>query len=209
MARQLSWRAGLRLPSVIVCVAWALSAGSAGGQETADDASSAVVELTDDTFDALIGASDSRTWFVQFYAPWCGHCRRLQPTWESVGARLQQESGGTVRAARLDATSQRVTASRFGVGGFPELLLLTGGEMKRYRGPRDESSLLAWATQGHQQELGEPSPAQLGLLRRGLVYMEAWLDRTVRETPKLFQAIHQAEAGARFFGRSMGRKDFV
>ena len=41
-----------------------------------------VKQLTDDSFDTQIqqGKGD-KPWFVMFYAPWCGHCKKLLPTW--------------------------------------------------------------------------------------------------------------------------------
>ena len=43
-----------------------------------------VVTLTSKTFEHLTQAATGATtgdWFVMFYAPWCGHCRELMPTW--------------------------------------------------------------------------------------------------------------------------------
>jgi len=39
-----------------------------------------VVILTDDNFEELVDNSNE-SWFVEFYAPWCGHCKSLEPEW--------------------------------------------------------------------------------------------------------------------------------
>jgi thiol-disulfide isomerase/thioredoxin len=43
---------------------------------------SKVVTLTSRDFDATI--KNGEVWFVEFYAPWCGHCKRLESTWEEL-----------------------------------------------------------------------------------------------------------------------------
>ena len=66
------------------------SSGSGGGGGGDKD----VVELTDDNFDKLVIQSDD-IWLVEFFAPWCGHCKNLAPHWAEAASRLK----GKVRTA--------------------------------------------------------------------------------------------------------------
>lgn len=47
-----------------------------------------VVELTPSNFDKLVTNSD-HIWVVEFYAPWCGHCKNLKPEYEKAATALK------------------------------------------------------------------------------------------------------------------------
>lgn len=42
--------------------------------------------------------------YLQFYAPWCGYCKKLEPIWNEVGLELKT-SGSPVRVGKMDATA--------------------------------------------------------------------------------------------------------
>lgn len=50
-------------------------------------------------------------WMVEFFAPWCGHCKSLAPEWASAASELK----GKVKFGALDATVHTVIAGRYGV----------------------------------------------------------------------------------------------
>ncbi|KAG7266529.1 hypothetical protein CRUP_000064 [Coryphaenoides rupestris] len=79
----------------------------------------AVVEDLDQTF------KETRVndiWLVDFYAPWCGYCKKLEPVWHEVGAELKS-SGSPVRVGKMDATAYSGMSSEFGVRGYPTIKL--------------------------------------------------------------------------------------
>lgn len=47
-----------------------------------------VVELTDSNFDSLVLNSEDM-WLVEFFAPWCGHCKNLAPQWADAATELK------------------------------------------------------------------------------------------------------------------------
>lgn len=54
---------------------------------------------------------------IEFYAPWCGHCKKLQPEWETAASKMK----GKVKFAKVDATVEQKLASRFQVQSYPTI----------------------------------------------------------------------------------------
>lgn len=52
---------------------------------------------------------------MKFYAPWCGHCKKMEPTWDELATSLK----GKVNVAKVDVTANRELGSRFDIKGFP------------------------------------------------------------------------------------------
>jgi thioredoxin-like negative regulator of GroEL len=45
------------------------------------------VQLTDENFQSLVEKDGKdQVWFIKFFAPWCGHCKHLRPTWDKLAA---------------------------------------------------------------------------------------------------------------------------
>ena len=80
---------------------WLLSAGLATGEDEMDRPSEVVV-LTNKNFEhdtQLSSGGTTGDWFVKFYAPWCGHCKKLEPDWEEVAYELKEE--GRINVAKV------------------------------------------------------------------------------------------------------------
>ena len=58
--------------------------------------------------------------FSQFYAPWCGHCKKLEPVFKHVGQSLAHEN---IRVGRVDCTRFTNVAKEFDIRGYPTILL--------------------------------------------------------------------------------------
>jgi len=80
-------------------------------------AASAVVTLTSSNFDSIVGHNQDV--LVEFYAPWCGHCKRLTPDYEKAALSIEGEDA--VVLAKVDADEQKELGTRFGVTGYPTL----------------------------------------------------------------------------------------
>lgn len=62
-----------------------------------ESASSRVVRLTSADFKKQVLESDE-SWLVEFYAPWCGHCKALEPEWDKAAKYLK----GVVKVGAVD-----------------------------------------------------------------------------------------------------------
>ncbi|KAK2767004.1 Protein disulfide-isomerase-like 2-2 [Arachnomyces sp. PD_36] len=102
---------------------------------------SKVLDLIPANFDKVVLESNKPA-LVEFFAPWCGHCKNLAPVYEELAQSLSYASD-KVSIAKVDADAEKDLGKRFGVRGFPTLKWFDGkgGEPEDYSGGRDLESL--------------------------------------------------------------------
>ncbi|XP_060525765.1 protein disulfide-isomerase A5 [Cylas formicarius] len=98
-----------------------------------------VVHLTATSFDPVIKEESSV--LVMFYAPWCGHCKKMKPEYETAAAQMKHEGIPGVLAA-VDATKEQSIASRYAVKGFPTVLYFSYGERRFDVNARDSRKIV-------------------------------------------------------------------
>ncbi|GFP81374.1 protein disulfide isomerase-like 5-2 [Phtheirospermum japonicum] len=118
----------------------ATSIGASGNQFKLDGK---VLELDDSNFDAAISTFDYI--FVDFYAPWCGHCKHLAPELDKAAPILAGLKPPIV-IAKVDADKYRKLASKHDVDGYPTLKIFMHGVPTEYHGPRKADLLARFLT---------------------------------------------------------------
>jgi protein disulfide-isomerase A6 len=116
--------------------------GSSGGSGSKGGASK-VVTLDSSNFEQLVLQSND-LWLVEFFAPWCGHCKSLAPEWESAARALD----GKVKLGAIDATVESSLGSRYGIRGYPTIKVFRPGSKNApvdYEGGRTASSIEQYA----------------------------------------------------------------
>jgi thioredoxin 1 len=79
-------------------------------------------EVTDDSFQREVLEASAPV-VVDFWAPWCGPCRAVEP----ILAELEREQDGRVAFAKLNIDENVETAARYGVLSIPTAILFEGG----------------------------------------------------------------------------------
>ncbi|KAM3865504.1 protein disulfide-isomerase A2 [Diretmus argenteus] len=103
-----------------------------------------VMVLHINNFDRALG--ENQFLMVEFYAPWCGHCRQLEPVYAEAAGKLKGEEP-VMRLAKVDATEEKELAEEFDIGGFPTLKVFIGGDRKQpvdYTGKRTVQGIIQW-----------------------------------------------------------------
>ncbi|XP_067001320.1 protein disulfide-isomerase A3 [Anabrus simplex] len=102
-----------------------------------------VLELTDDDFKTRI--AEHETVLVMFYAPWCGHCKKLKPEFAKAAGDIKNNDPPVV-FAKVDCTEGgKETCNNFGVSGYPTLKIFRNGELSsEYNGPRDAGGIVKY-----------------------------------------------------------------
>ncbi|XP_050538268.1 protein disulfide-isomerase TMX3 isoform X2 [Daktulosphaira vitifoliae] len=78
-----------------------------------------------------------------FYAPWCGHCKRLEPIWNHVAQALHNTD---IRVGRIDCTRYKRVVSEFGLSAYPTIMFIKGNEGSyNFNGERSTEELVHFA----------------------------------------------------------------
>lgn len=138
-----------------------------GNQQRSTGSKKDVVELTDDNFDRLVLNGDD-VWFVEFYAPWCGHCKNLEPEWAAAASEVAEHTKGKVKLGAVDATVHQGLSSRYGIRGFPSIKIFQKGEEPvDYEGGRTKADIVARALDLFSENA--PPPEILEILNEDVV----------------------------------------
>lgn len=124
--------------------------------------------LTSQNFDDVI--KGSKPAFVKFFAPWCGHCKKLKPDWDKLANEVDSDK---IVIADVDCTDGgKAICEKEGIKGYPTLKYYEDGESEDYDGERSLTDLKTFAegnANGNKcslQTKKECEPADLELLEK-------------------------------------------
>ncbi|EKF38723.1 protein disulfide isomerase, putative [Trypanosoma cruzi marinkellei] len=137
---QLSFRTTSFFLVLLLTVATLASVAHAGDPSVSLEG---IMDLTAANFDEHVGKAVPA--LVEFYAPWCGHCKNMVPEFEKVGQAVKT-ARDKVLVGKVDATQHRDLAGRFGVNGYPTILFFPAGSQtkQQYTEAREASTFLSF-----------------------------------------------------------------
>jgi protein disulfide-isomerase A6 len=101
-----------------------------------------VISLNIDNWEDHITGKDA--WIIEFYAPWCGHCRRLEPEWKKAAKQLR----GEVKVGAINCDAEEELCHEYGVQGYPTILYFpfkNPDEPEKYSGGRTAPEMVKFA----------------------------------------------------------------
>jgi len=100
-----------------------------------------VIVLTEKNFDDIVNTKDLI--LVEFYAPWCGHCKHLAPEYAQAATELLKHDP-PIPLAKVDATAEAKLGGRFSVSGYPTMKIFRNGKDSEYKGPRKAAGFVSY-----------------------------------------------------------------
>jgi thioredoxin 2 len=98
------------------------------------------IALTTAAFDQHVSRNDLPV-IVDFWAPWCGPCRMMEPHYERVALQLERQA----RFAKVNSDNEPQLSARFHIRGIPTLIAFKNGrEVARQSGAMDANGLTRW-----------------------------------------------------------------
>jgi len=130
-----------KFPFVLAIAFWLQLSSTVVAEYVGGNPHDKPVDLDNDSFEEAINDKANQFWFLKFYAPWCGHCKKMIPVLDTIAPKLK----GKMAIGKIDCTQHKPICNEQKVKGFPTIKYSIDGEIFDYSGGRDEQSIIAFA----------------------------------------------------------------
>jgi len=155
-----------------------------------------VSDLTPDDFDKIVKGDKHA--LVEFYAPWCGHCKRMVGEYKTLGELVQSDPAlkNRVVVAKVNADEHRSLGERFGVTGFPTIKYFARGKAvdkdnaEPYNGARTSDQFLDFLKKKLEADKGFARVEELDKLIKDFVGADKKAkDKVIKEVETAVKAL--------------------
>lgn len=172
--------------------------GAFSGVQGDPEVEDSVVVLTEANFDEWVNKQVFT--LVEFYAPWCGHCKTLAPEWSKAAEALGQRDA-PIYLAKVDATVHENLGKRFDVSGYPTIVAFRNGEKEEYNGPREADGIIDFVEkEGPPTYAALHSVAELDALVKENDVTVVCVARPPITSSKIFQSVKAMSKASSGFG---------
>ncbi|KAJ1963533.1 protein disulfide-isomerase precursor [Dipsacomyces acuminosporus] len=176
-------------------VATLFVAGTAAATGVSSPANSDVVRLTSDNFKKWTAAQDLA--LVDFYVPWCGHCKRLAPNYEKAATALKKDN---VPLAKINCKKERPVCRELGISRFPTMKVIKNGSFANYNGTRQDTGIISYMRK-HRFALQTVSADTFSKFRKSSrVVVVGFVDKTESSEFKVLEAFTKEHHDGYTFG---------
>lgn len=112
-------------------------------------------DLTQDSFERLVADAKGKlvggSWLIAFYAPWCGHCKRLMPVLDSFAEEFGDGSRLSVGRVNCDESENKQLCTSYDVSGYPTVVFLNGEYFYEFNKQRTSEQLKKFIFDGEYE----------------------------------------------------------
>ncbi|PWY98840.1 protein disulfide isomerase [Testicularia cyperi] len=124
---------------------------------------------------------------IEFYAPWCGHCKALKPEYAKASTELLSEG---IKLAKVDCTEENELCSDHGVEGFPTLKVFRQGTPSDYNGNRKADGIVAYMKKQALPAVSKLTAAEVADFKaKDRVVVVAYLDESDHEHHEIYDTV--------------------
>ncbi|KAJ3977353.1 thioredoxin-like protein [Lentinula raphanica] len=164
---------------------------------TAQDASD-VLTLTASDFSAKV--DNEPLILVEFFAPWCGHCKALAPHYEEAATALKEKD---IKVAKVDCVDQADLCQANGIQGYPTLRVYKNGTPSEYQGPRKADGIISYMIKQSLPAVTEITLSNIAEFKAADKFVAiAYVSSTTDAPAPAFSALAEAHRDDFLFGLS-------
>ncbi|KAG2215552.1 hypothetical protein INT46_000358, partial [Mucor plumbeus] len=104
----------------------------------------AVIQVTDENFADLVG--EDHEWLLDFYADWCGYCKRLEPKFQAAERMLSMSTHSHVKVGAVNVETNPGLAARFFVSRLPSIIHIKNHEVRNLKPTQRENDIISFIT---------------------------------------------------------------